>query len=634
MAQVKVLVNGSPTTVNETTPGLFGRLGYTYVEGGPKTTKTKTKKKKGAEAITHPETGARGAVTPQGEKVYGPLAEQYLDEEPTPSPKIETSNITGSLPFDFADRPLRQVSFSQKEEMVGQAKKLGMNITSSTTPRQVEEYINQKAQEAKVKTSAPPIAHPKTGAPGARTPQGDIVYGPLAEEYLKKDPTKLGQQIASGDVIEKEAPPAMDIDNGGLYSEIGGKLKEAEEEALQIQKRLEEMAAERDKDKPPEKPEKTGAEKDSIWNKLLGKREEISEDKPTLETYQEILEGFGYTPEVMQKQQELQGQMIEYRRQMQELEAEKKQKLGLAEQQYMGRLTATLRGEQAMIERQYNSRIAAKGAEASLITAQYELSRGLQQDAIRMADTAMQYKMFEYDQKLADLKWMKDIYKEMSAEEDRIWQKEYAMWKDERDFRFREEQQEINNWFKEQSLSLQKMGVQMERERLGLKKREAGAGGNGIGDLGTHFSPQELREIRREGIDPGTPEGFQKAMDYIKTEEKPELTTTQKTKMAERGLPMDVSEDIHGYSLEGHSFDTIYNSMKESFDPLTAGKYIDAYREVIRSSGQMTITGEPVEIRDLYEKKAREEMEGEGEEEKEEGKGWGERFGAWINSWF
>lgn len=34
MAKVTILVNGQPTVVEETTPGLFGKLGYTYASGG------------------------------------------------------------------------------------------------------------------------------------------------------------------------------------------------------------------------------------------------------------------------------------------------------------------------------------------------------------------------------------------------------------------------------------------------------------------------------------------------------------------------------------------------------------------------------------------------------------------------
>jgi LysM repeat protein len=38
MGQVTINVGGKPVTVNETTPGLFGSLGYTYVSGGGSTT--------------------------------------------------------------------------------------------------------------------------------------------------------------------------------------------------------------------------------------------------------------------------------------------------------------------------------------------------------------------------------------------------------------------------------------------------------------------------------------------------------------------------------------------------------------------------------------------------------------------
>jgi len=42
MAQVTILVGGTPVTVNETTPGLFGSLGYSYVGSTPSTTPSTT----------------------------------------------------------------------------------------------------------------------------------------------------------------------------------------------------------------------------------------------------------------------------------------------------------------------------------------------------------------------------------------------------------------------------------------------------------------------------------------------------------------------------------------------------------------------------------------------------------------
>ena len=83
----------------------------------------------------------------------------------------------------------------------------------------------------------------------------------------------------------------------------------------------------------------------------------------------------------------------------------------------------------------------------------------------------------------------------------------------------------------------------------------------------------------------------------------PELSSSQLTKLAERGVPMNVAMTIHEYTLEGYSFDEIFEGMKGSFDPDIAGRYIDIYRDTIRTSGmtQLVDKDATLEIRKKYE---------------------------------
>ena len=113
-------------------------------------------------------------------------------------------------------------------------------------------------------------------------------------------------------------------------------------------------------------------------------------------------------------------------------------------------------------------------------------------------------------------------------------------------------------------------------------------------------------------------------------EKKPKLTNTQVGVMAERGLPMDVANDIHGYVLEGYDFDTIYDSMKDVFGAVQAGKYIDIYREVIRTAGMTMLVPEvpKVEVRSSYEERAKQE-----EQAKQEGKKLAPKEKVWWKPW-
>jgi hypothetical protein len=87
------------------------------------------------------------------------------------------------------------------------------------------------------------------------------------------------------------------------------------------------------------------------------------------------------------------------------------------------------------------------------------------------------------------------------------------------------------------------------------------------------------------------------------------LTPAQLTKMAEMGIPEDVANDLHGFSLAGYDWDTIYESMKATFGAVQAGKYIDIYREAIRTSGMTMLIPEKqtIEQRSSYEEKAKQE---------------------------
>lgn len=114
-----------------------------------------------------------------------------------------------------------------------------------------------------------------------------------------------------------------------------------------------------------------------------------------------------------------------------------------------------------------------------------------------------------------------------------------------------------------------------------------------------------VSEAKALGVPYGTTRRQAMNMGLIPSSEDslPGLSNSQLTRLAERGVPMNVAMTIHEYTLEGYSFDEIYEGMKGSFDPDIAGRYIDIYRDTIRTSGmtQLVDKDATLEIREKYE---------------------------------
>lgn len=187
----------------------------------------------------------------------------------------------------------------------------------------------------------------------------------------------------------------------------------------------------------------------SILGGFLKERQETRAAQPSsAELWKSTLAEFGFSPESFQKQQTLIGQLVDYQKQMADLEAQKQQSLLGAEQRMMGYQTDILRGEQGLIERQYNSRIAAKGAQASVVSQQYELERGMFQDAVSMTNQIVQLATYDQQQKLADLDWAMDTYTDifsiMDSAEKTQWDRAYTLAKDELDTAKEENTNKIN----------------------------------------------------------------------------------------------------------------------------------------------------------------------------------------------
>src|SRR3990167_1248645 len=249
--------------------------------------------------------------------------------------------------------------------------------------------------------------------------------------------------------IDLSKAPATTPDTSGISAMIGGFLNQFQGQNQQITDAM--------KGTQQNLP-KTSALA-NIFSGLQKQREDLRASQSSQqELYTQTLSQFGFTPERFAKQQELIGQMTIFQQQQATIEAEKNSRILGAEQQYAGRLSSLLRGEQGLIERQYNSKIAAVAGQAAVVGQQYQLERGMFQDAMQMTDKIVDLATFDQKQKLADLDWVKDTYVDlfnmMDKEENEQWDRTYGLAKDELDTRRQEERDKIEDAFKNRQLAI------------------------------------------------------------------------------------------------------------------------------------------------------------------------------------
>lgn len=236
---------------------------------------------------------------------------------------------------------------------------------------------------------------------------------------------------------------------------------------------------------------------------------------------EETMEEFGVTPELLEKRTTLMGQIESAQENIANLEAQKQAEIG-----NLGSMTQPhYRGHRAQIERQYNSRISAKEAEANIAAQQIQLQSGMIQDARAMTSDIINAATFDYQQEVADMEWQKDTYMDlfniMSAEERENWNRGYQLSKDQLEQQRTEWQQKLDlqiqaynagidpGWTPEYMKSHTQAELQQEigpQVAEAAKEEEAGL------DPEDYFSPEQMREINRAGINLDTPEGFQQAI--------------------------------------------------------------------------------------------------------------------------
>jgi hypothetical protein len=179
----------------------------------------------------------------------------------------------------------------------------------------------------------------------------------------------------------------------------------------------------------------------------------LSQNKPepldSTALYNQTLAQFGQSPESFAQIQNYLGQMTNVQNEIAKLEDQKALAMGNAELEGQGYLESRVQGRLAIIERQYNSRIAAKSTVAGMIAQQYSMAMGAYQQAAAMSKDIVQMATYDQQQKVEDYRWTFDTYKDlftmMSTEENNEWQKSF----DTAKFEYQQKQDKITNQLKD-----------------------------------------------------------------------------------------------------------------------------------------------------------------------------------------
>jgi len=270
------------------------------------------------------------------------------------------------------------------------------------------------------------------------------------EASANKSTTEAGKVVSATELSLPKSPVVAEIDMGlappitpdttPTTAGIAGLIKEFEG----IQAGLTEVSkglGEVEKDK------ETGLFTQMFQNlqEKIGQRPKpVSTEEKFKQEQKEAFTRFGLTPQAFAEQQNLIGQLSAFNKEVADLEAQRDMRKLQTEGQFGGRLTLALKGEQALIDRQYNSRIAAKAAQAGVVAQQLQLQRGLIQDANAMALQITNLAIHDEEQKVRDFEWTFDTYQDlfqiMDSKEREEWDRSFALAQQERD----EEKDKIN----------------------------------------------------------------------------------------------------------------------------------------------------------------------------------------------
>jgi hypothetical protein len=450
------------------------------------------------------------------------------------------------------------------------------------------------------------LRHEITGAIGARTPQGDIIYGPLAEQYLQPAPQVDRAAIQSeidriqGE-IHKLTPQVQEargvIDAGTLGAspmEIPDPIpspfvREIEDSTTGFLSHFQQQ-----QDTYAQMMEQAEKQQQQAFDKL----EDAMAEKPSMADMMETLGDKYGLPEQFKRLQALAPEIDAINQRLIQTELAEQQALMGAE----GRMAPMtfIRGEQALIQRQYGVQKAAISAELGAKAALGQMYQGNIELANSMIDRTIQAHLYDYDQKISDYQFFfehySDEFNRLDSEYKNAIENQFNLIQKQEEIE-REDLKEKYNLIQSawesgidpalSAAQIQSMSYEQLMERVGPQITAAAVDKAQAGGI-LEFTTLEKKKLEQAGIDWRTTDGYQKALDFLYGE-KIQLTSTQINQIAEMGVPKDTATDIQQATLQGFTFDEIHDAMiKSGVDPVTAGRNVDAYREVVARTGIMS----------------------------------------------
>jgi len=169
---------------------------------------------------------------------------------------------------------------------------------------------------------------------------------------------------------------------------------------------------------------------------------------------QASFQAMGITEEDYNKRQNLATQMSSLNAQLQQLDVAEQQAMIDIENLMPGALLSAVRGEQAQVQRTLAFKKAGIAAQMSALSGEYSAIQGRIDEAQNFFNQYIQYATTEKREEMDMYKWALNFYYDADQDTKKWLQQEYENKRGEYDRQYREEQDKINNWFKEQGLAL------------------------------------------------------------------------------------------------------------------------------------------------------------------------------------
>ncbi len=231
------------------------------------------------------------------------------------------------------------------------------------------------------------IRHETTGAIGARTPQGDIVYGPLAKQYLT--PIESVPKIT---IPEAEAPataPGMSLID-----------KTPESWILQQQEQMQARIKEQQRQLEDKQQERKG---------IIEQTKEFLGGVPKMETtVRDLYQEFGAVS-ALQRQQTILDTIMQTRQQAVTLQEQRGAAIAVLEQQGT---SPYLTGQQARIAESFDRRINTLAAQEAAQVAHYQAEQGNVQQARGLVSDIVDAMTYDTNLELTKMQTFLDINKD------------------------------------------------------------------------------------------------------------------------------------------------------------------------------------------------------------------------------